>query len=116
MNCMPDKKQLGVVGEREAVLAFRALGMQVITAETQEEVERAIQKLVHREIPVIFITETAHRLASGLVAHYLGDPAVSIIPIPGSRGTDGTGMKHVRANAEKAIGADILFGNEKEEN
>lgn len=112
---MPEKKKLGVVGEREAVLAFKALGMEVIPAETQTEVEHAIQKLVHADIPVIFITETAHRLAGGLVSHYMGDQNVSIIPIPGSRGTDGTGMRHVRANVEKAIGADILFQNEKEE-
>jgi V/A-type H+-transporting ATPase subunit F len=112
---MADKKRVGVVGEREAVLAFRALGMRVIAAEDTESVERAIQKLVHESVPVIFITERACTLARDLVAHYQGDPAVSIIPIPGSRGTDGTGMQHVKANVEKAIGADILFKNDKEE-
>ena len=114
MNCMADKKQVGVVGEREAVLAFRALNMRVIAAEDAESVEHAIQKLVHEGIPVIFVTERALTLAKDLARHYQGDPAVSIIPIPGARGTDGTGMRHVKANIEKAIGADILL-NDKEE-
>ena len=113
MSCMAEKKQVGVVGEREAVLAFRALGMRVIAAEDAEKVERAIQKLVHEGVPVIFITERAFALAKTLCAHYQGDPAVSIIPIPGSQGTDGTGMQHVKANVEKAIGADILFNKEE---
>lgn len=112
---MPDKKQVGVVGEREAVLAFRALGMRVIAAEDTESVEHAIQKLVHEGVPVIFITERALSLSKELVAHYQGDSAVSIIPIPGAQGTDGTGMRRVKANVEKAIGADILFNTDKEE-
>lgn len=112
---MADKKQVGVIGEKQAVLAFRALGMRVIGAEDQESVEHAIQKLVHEGVPVIFITERAAALAKDLVAHYQGDSSVALISIPGSNGTDGTGMKHVRSNVEKAIGADILFQNDKEE-
>ena len=45
MNCMfeetgamqQEKKQMGVVGERDAVLAFKALGMRVIAVSTPEE-------------------------------------------------------------------------------
>ena len=41
-------------------------------------------------------------------------PGTAVIPIPGSQGSNGLGMRRVRANVEKAIGADILFNNEKE--
>lgn len=115
MSCMDELKQVGVIGEGDAVLAFRALGMRVIAAHELQEIEHAIQKLVREGVPVIFITERAMALAQNLVQHYQGDVKVAIIPIPGSSGTDGTGMKHVRANVEKAIGADILFQNNKEE-
>ena len=40
-------------------------------------------------------------------------PETAVIPIPGSQGTDGYGMRRVKANVEKAIGADILFNNEE---
>ena len=112
---MPDKKQVGVVGEKEAVLAFRALGMRVIAAEDTDSVEHAVQKLVHEGVPLIFITERALSFSKELVAHYQGDSTVSISPIPGAQGTDGTGMRRVKANVEKAIGADILFNTDKEE-
>ena len=37
--------KMGVVGERDAVLAFKAMGMRVETAQTQHEVHRAVMKL-----------------------------------------------------------------------
>ena len=39
---------------------------------------------------------------------------VAIIPIPGSSGSMGYAMGRVKANVEKAIGADILFSNQNE--
>ncbi len=42
----------------------------------------------------------------------LAQPLPAIIPIPGSRGNTGLGMQKLRANVEKAIGADILFEKE----
>ncbi len=112
---MADKKQVGAIGEKDAVLAFRALGMRVIVAEDLESIEHAIQKLVMEKIPVIFVTERTMEIAKDLILHYQSDASVAIIPIPGSQGTNGAGMRHVRANVEKAIGADILFQNGKEE-
>ena len=92
--------RMGVVGERDAVLAFKAVGMRVIPVQTPAETTAALHKLSTEGVPVIFITETM--------------PGTAVIPIPGSRGSNGLGMSRVRANVEKAIGADILFNNEKE--
>ena len=79
---------MGVVGERDAVLAFKAMGMRVIAVSTQQ------------------VPETLER--------YKTDPKCAVIPIPGSSGANGFGLSRVKANVEKAIGADILFNNEKE--
>ena len=40
-----EKKQMGVVGERDAVLAFKALGMRVIAVSTPEETTKALHRL-----------------------------------------------------------------------
>ena len=53
-----EKKQMGVVGERDAVLAFKALGMRVIAVSTPEETTKALHRLYSEGIPVIFLTET----------------------------------------------------------
>ena len=58
---------------------------------------------------VILITEdTAARIPEA-ISRYRADPVPAIIPIPGASGSNGLGMANVRANVEKAVGADILF-------
>lgn len=108
MICMANDA-MGVVGERDVVLAFEAMGMRVIPAETPQTVSAAVFKLAEDGIRVIFITERAARLAPETLERYKASAATVLIPIPGSQGTDGFGMERVRANVEKAIGADILF-------
>ena len=102
---------MGAVGERDAVLCFKALGMQVIPATTAEETTRALFTLSRQGVRVIFITESAAKQAPEALERYKNDPQVAIIPIPGSRGSQGYAMAHVKGNVEKAIGADILFSN-----
>ena len=108
-------KVMGVVGERDAVLAFKAIGMKVISTKTPEETTAALFRLTKEGVPVIFITESAARLVPEALERYKTSPDTAIIPIPGSQGADGFGLKRVRANVEKAIGADILFNNDREE-
>ena len=99
---------MGVVGERDAVLAFKAVGMRVIAVSTPEETTKALHRLYSEGIPVIFLTETCAQQVPET------DPKCAVIPIPGSSGANGFGLSRVKANVEKAIGADILFNNEKE--
>ena len=111
MCCMASDL-MGVVGERDVVLAFRAMGMKVIPAETPEAVARAVFRLAEEGIPVIFMTERAARMAPETLEKYKASACPVLIPIPGSQGTDGFGMRRVKTNVEKAIGADILFEKE----
>ena len=106
---------MGAVGERDAVLCFKALGMRVAPTETPEETARALFSFTREGVRVIFITENAALQAAEALQRYQNDPQVVIIPIPGSAGTDGYAMSRVKANVEKAIGADILFSNHQKE-
>ncbi len=103
---------MGVVGERDVVLAFKAMGMKVMPAETPAAVSSAVFQLAEEGIPVIFITEQAARMAPETLERYKAFVSTVLIPIPGSQGTDGFGMQRVKANVDKAIGADILFEKE----
>ena len=107
--------KMGVVGERDVVMAFKSLGMQIVPVLRPEEATSAIHQLAASGVPVIFITEQCARHAQEIMDRYKTDPSISIIPIPGSQGTDGLGKSRVRSNVEKAIGADILFDQRKEE-
>lgn len=103
---------MGAVGERDAVLCFKAIGMKVIPTTTPEETSRALFRLVKQGVRVIFITEKAAQQAPEALERYKARPDVAVIPIPGSQGGTGYAMARVKANVEKAIGADILFNND----
>lgn len=104
---------VGAVGEREVIGAFRAIGMRAMPAETEKEVAQAVHALVREGVRVIFITEHAARQGRETFERYKTDPSVTLIPVPGSAGSDGLGMERVRANVEKAIGANILLEDEQ---
>lgn len=106
---MQDKVKIGAIGDRSSVLALKALGMYVITSSDAEETSKAIFKMYKSGINVIFITEKEAEQAQEAIEHYRNDYTLSIIPIPASSGSIGYGMKAVKQNVEKALGADIIF-------
>lgn len=108
-----DGMTMGAVGERDAVLCFKAIGMRVVPTTTAEETSRALIRLTREGVRVIFITESAAKEAREALQRYKGQPDIAIIPIPGSQGSSGYAMARVRANVEKAIGADILFNQQQ---
>lgn len=109
---MPEMARMGAVGERDAVLAFKAMGMEVIPAATAEEAASAVKKLAKQGIAVIFVTEQAVSMMEETIERYQSEPYPVIIPIPGSSGSAGIGMQRLKENVEKALGADILFQKE----
>ena len=104
---MPD---IGVIGPRDAVIGFKAVGIAVYPAETGLEASRLINRLGRENYSVLFVTEELYLAASEAVKSFKDDPFPAIIPIPGSQGSLGIGLEGVRDNIRKAVGADLLFG------
>nr|MDD6335730.1 V-type ATP synthase subunit F [bacterium] len=105
-------KGLAVVGERDSVLAFKALGMVVAAVETGQEAARAVQHFAREGFAVVFITESMAALIPELLSRYRHEPLPAIIPIPTHQGATGMGMAGIKQNIEKAVGADILYGKD----
>jgi V/A-type H+-transporting ATPase subunit F len=106
------KAKMAAVGERDVVTAFKAMGLAVMPAEQADEASRAVHRLAREGYAVIFVTERIAAMIPETLGRYQSEPTPAIIPIPGSRGSVGLGMARLRANVEKAIGADILFEKE----
>lgn len=102
--------KIAVLGDRESVLGFKALGLEVCFAETADEA-RSTFLLLSREdegVAVIYLTEQLAAGLSGEIAA-LGDRVTpAVILIPGKEGSLGIGMRGVHASVERAVGADIL--------
>lgn len=112
---MADKLRMGAVGEADVILAFKAIGAITIPAVTEDEVSQALHRLSQDKVPLIFITENAARLAPEAMSQYERSPGTAVIPIPGIGGSDGFGRERVRENVIKAIGADILIKQDRNE-
>ena len=106
--------QIAAIGPKDAVLAFRALGITVVPAQEPDAVSQAIFRLAKEGYAVIFITEEEAEGAKEMISRFATSPLPAIIPIPGASGANGYGMRAVRANVEKAVGADILFSDKEE--
>lgn len=103
--------KIGVVGDSDSVIGFKSLGIDVYPA-TGDDIMKVINRLATDGYAIIFVTEQAAEIAAETIARYKTSPFPAIIPIPGNRGTTGFGINGIHANVEKAIGADILFGND----
>ena len=52
------------------------------------------------------------RLIGEVIEKYRAEAYPAIIPVPDNRGASGVALAALKANVEKAIGADILFNEE----
>jgi V/A-type H+-transporting ATPase subunit F len=104
--------KIGVIGEKDAVLGFKALGFSVFPVENKEQAARVLSELAADRYAVVYITE---RTAAGIeneINQYREKRFPAVIPIPGIQGNVGMGMLGVKKCVEKAVGADILFREE----
>lgn len=104
--------KIGVVGEKDAILGFKSLGLDVFAAYTPEDTATTINSLARNDYAVIFITEETAMKAKETIDKYTSKPFPAIILIPGAQGSLGIGMNAVKESVEKAIGTDILFKDE----
>ena len=99
-----------IIGDRDSVLCFMALGFSVYEAESAEEAAQALHKLAKEEsVAVIFIIEDLARRIEEDILKYKDAPLPAITVIPGKRGSSGYGVSNMRDAVVRAVGADILF-------
>lgn len=101
--------KVGIIGDKDTVMGFLALGIDIFPAYSAEEIKKTIHKLAEKEYAIIYITEEASLKAKESRAKYKDMELPAIIVIPGIGGSMGLGMNEVRESAKRAIGADILF-------
>jgi V/A-type H+-transporting ATPase subunit F len=104
--------KIGVIGEKDAVTGFIALGFSVFPVESREQAAAVLSDLAEDRYAVIYITEQTAANIENEINQYRERRFPAIIPIPGIQGSLGIGMNGVKRCVEKAVGADILFRDE----
>ena len=93
--------KIAVIGDRDSVLGFRALGLDVFPTENTDAGRRTLHRLAQEDYAVIYITETAE------IARYKDAPLPAVILIPGKTGSLGIAGAALHDAVERAVGADI---------
>lgn len=100
----------GVIGDRQSVLGFRAVGLSVFPTDDVEEARKTLRRLAKEDFAIIYITEQLYQHLLDEADAYTDSKLPAIIPIPSKDGSLGIGMTSVKKSVERAVGADILFG------
>ena len=102
--------KIAIIGDRDSVLGFMALGFATFEAQSAEEVGKLLHKVARDEsYAVIFIVENYAEQLVEEMAKYKDMPLPAVVSIPGRAGSNGFGMNSIRSAVERAVGADIIF-------
>ncbi|MDL2274202.1 V-type ATP synthase subunit F [Oscillospiraceae bacterium OttesenSCG-928-G22] len=103
-------RKIGVIGDKDSVLCFKAFGMDVYPAlpDEPEENRKIVDRMAREDYGIIFITEQVAANITDTIARYDKELTPAIILIPSGAGSLGIGLQRVRDNVEKAVGIDIL--------
>ena len=104
--------KIGVIGDKESVLGFRAVGLEVFPCDDPDEARHTLRRIAKEDFAIIYITEKLYETLVDVADEYVDSRLPSIIPIPGKDGNTGIGMRSVKQSVERAVGADILFGGD----
>ncbi|HOP99560.1 MAG TPA: V-type ATP synthase subunit F [Acetivibrio clariflavus] len=101
--------KIGVIGDKDSILGFKAVGMSVFPVTTPSEAQETLERIAEEQYAVIYITEHIAKDIVKTIEKYNERRFPAIIPIPGNQGALGIGMSSIKKSVERAVGADILF-------
>ena len=105
--------KIAVLGDRDSVLGFKALGLDTYFVETTDEARHTLHRLAKEDYAIIYVTEqlaatlSLAELLSADIDRYKTSVTPVVILIPGKTGSLGLGARALQNAVERAVGADI---------
>lgn len=106
--------RMAVIGDGDSVLIFSAAGITPFSVSNGFDAEELIKKLA-KSYEIIFITDIIAKECEETISKYASAPYPIIIPIPSKDGSNGYGDARIKAAMEKALGIDILYNAQNDE-
>ena len=101
-------KKVAVVGDKDSVLVFKAVGVDVFDPIEKDDIRRTVDQLARDNYGVIFITEQLAVQIPETITRYDNQMLPAIILIPSTQGTLNIGLDRIDSSVEKAVGSNIL--------
>ena len=105
--------KIAVLGDRDSVLGFKALGLDTFFVEEADEARHTLHRLAQpasggaSEYAIVYVTEQIAQLIPAEIARYKTETTPAVILIPGKGGSLGIGAQALQSAVERAVGADI---------
>ena len=106
--------RIGVIGDRDSVLGYAALGLDVQPVEDARQAAQMLRTWAQSGYAIVYITEDVASQIGDEINQYRSQRLPAILPIPGIKGNAGMGIKAIHKSVEQAVGSDILFGGNDE--
>ena len=102
--------KIAVVGARDTVMGFRALGLSTFPVDDADDARRTIHRLARpeEEVAIIYLEENLADALAPEIERYRDQVQPAIILIPGRGGSTGRSLRELHAAVERAVGSDIL--------
>lgn len=101
--------KVAVLGERDAVLGFKASGAVVFAADNPDEARSSLKEVLNGDYAILLVTERVAAALTGELAPLYSRPRPVVTILPDARMSQGVGMQLLRKRIERAVGANILF-------
>ena len=99
--------KIAVLGDRDSIMGFKALGLDTHFVETTEEARHTLHRLAKEEYAIIYITEQLAADIAADIGRYKTSVTPAVILIPGKNGSLGMAAQALQSAVERAVGADI---------
>ena len=99
--------KIAVLGDRDSVMGFKALGLDTFFVEEAEEARHTLHRVAKEEYAIVDVTEQLAQLIPADIARYKTETTPAVILIPGKTGSLGLGAQALQTAIERAVGADI---------
>ncbi len=100
--------KVAVIGEKESIIGFSALGLNVFEIDDATGAEKKIKELIKLEYGIIYLTEKVAQDLNERLEYYQVNYNAALVPIPGSDKSAKIGLENVRKSIERAVGSNIL--------
>lgn len=101
--------KIAVVGDKESIFGFSAIGMDIYPAYEEEDVKKIIPKLIEEDYAIIYLTENVSIKAKKYIEKLQTNKIPAIVTIPSNTGSLQYGEKRIKDMVQKAVGIEINF-------
>ncbi len=101
--------KIAVVGDKESILGFSAIGIDMYPAYEQDDIKKIIPKLIEENYAIIYITENVSIKSEKYLQKFQKNKIPAIITIPSNTGSTNYGEKRIKEMVQKAVGIEINF-------